>query len=402
MASTNIWNRRIAALALGIGLAMSAVIGPCWWSIVRYHDPVCSAYKPDFISLYTGASLMWSDRASLYDLETQRLIQEPIDPSRGSWVLPFFYPPFFAGMLVPLAWLPFSLAFITMSAVNLGCLTAAIALLRSKLQLSQPQMTWLVLSTFCNFGVHYAFLEAQTSFLVLLLTTGFVLSAQANKSSGSGLWASLLCFKPQLIVGPLLVLLAWRRWREIGSIGIIATTMGILSFLAVGKDGIQAYVALTRLAAAGDAVLHIQPEGMQNLRALAIFFFTSSWEDGIYWGATLLLIGFIVLRSIEPARLDQEVHLRWIVILLASILIAPHFHIHDLTLLIIPTAFLLKLGGNFPRPQVVFVLVLIGTIPLINTVARQSLPPLFPILALILILAERLNRTAFLKFVRPE
>ena len=204
---------------------------------------------------------------------SRRLIQEPIDPSRGSWVLPFFYPPFFAGMLVPLAWLPFSLAFITMSAVNLGCLTAVIALLRSKLQLSQPQMTWLVLSTFCNFGVHYAFLEAQTSFLVLLLVTEFVLSAQANKSSGSGLWASLLCFKPQLIVGPLLVLLAWRRWREIGSIGIIVTTMGILSFLAVGKDGIQAYVALTRLAAAGDAVLHIQPGRAEPAGFGDIFFY---------------------------------------------------------------------------------------------------------------------------------
>ena len=117
MSSRKIWNNRIAALALGLGLAISAVIVPCWWSIVRYHNPSCSAYKPDFISLYTGATLMWTDRTSLYDLEKQRLVQESIDPSRGGWVLPFFYPPFFAMVLLPLAWVPFATAFVAMTLV---------------------------------------------------------------------------------------------------------------------------------------------------------------------------------------------------------------------------------------------------------------------------------------------
>ena len=89
---------------------MSMVIVPCWWSIFRHHDPSCSAYKPDFVSLYSGAVLMRTDRTALYDLEKQRLIQERIDPSRGGWVLPFFYPPFFAVALAPLAWMSFSAA----------------------------------------------------------------------------------------------------------------------------------------------------------------------------------------------------------------------------------------------------------------------------------------------------
>src|SRR5947207_1981556 len=117
--SSTTWNNRIAALALGLGLAMATVIGPCWWSIVRYHNPSCSAYKPDFISLYTGAKLMQMDRASLYNLEQQRLVQEPIDPSRGAWVLPYFYPPFFAVVLMPLAWMSFSMAFVAMTLINL-------------------------------------------------------------------------------------------------------------------------------------------------------------------------------------------------------------------------------------------------------------------------------------------
>ena len=102
MAFRHPWTNRIAALAVGLGIAMSLVIGPCWWSIYRDHNRFAARlHKPDFISLYTGAVLMTSDRSALYDLERQRRVQEPIDPSRGRWVLPFFYPPFFALFLAP-------------------------------------------------------------------------------------------------------------------------------------------------------------------------------------------------------------------------------------------------------------------------------------------------------------
>src|ERR1044071_2940492 len=83
MPSSSLWTHRIGALAVGLGLAMSAVIVPCWWSIARYQSPSCSASKPDFISLYTGAKLFWTNRSALYNLEQQRMIQERVDPSRG-------------------------------------------------------------------------------------------------------------------------------------------------------------------------------------------------------------------------------------------------------------------------------------------------------------------------------
>src|ERR1041384_4715526 len=174
MSSQDTWNNRIAAVALGLGLAMSVVIGPCWWTIVRYHNPSCSAYKPDFISLYTGAKLMQVNRASLYDLEQQRLVQKSIDPSRGDWVLPFFYPPFFAVALVPLAWLSFSTAFVAMTLINLILLIVAIKMLTAKLGLNRHQANWLILTTFRNYGVHCALLEGQTSFIALLLLSLFV------------------------------------------------------------------------------------------------------------------------------------------------------------------------------------------------------------------------------------
>jgi hypothetical protein len=119
MASRHYWTNRIGALALGLGLAMCLVIGPCWWTIFVHHNPICSSYKPDFVSLYTGAVLISGNGAALYDLEQQRKVQEPIDPSRGDKVLPFFYSPFFALFLAPLGALSFSAAFALMALFDL-------------------------------------------------------------------------------------------------------------------------------------------------------------------------------------------------------------------------------------------------------------------------------------------
>lgn len=391
MSSPKIWNNRIAALALGLGLAMSAVILPCWWSIFRYHNPSCSAYKPDFVSLYTGALLMATDHAALYDLEKQRLVQQPIDPSRGSWVLPFFYPPFFAVALLPLASLSFSAAFATMTMVNLALLLAAIGILVRKLRLTRHQANWLMLATLCNYGVHYALLEAQTSFIALMLLALFVMALQDSSPGKAGAWASLMVFKPQLAVAPFLILLGKRKWRELAlSLALIAL-LGLVSLAAVGVEGVRDYLELSRRAAAGDEFLHIQPEGMHNLRSLAYFFFAPPWRDFIWWIATIAAMVLIFVRGRGKAVSGRISLTGWISILLAGVLIAPHLHSHDLTLLIVPAAFVLKRAGDVVPPLVSFALVAVGILPLINTVAHPYLPPLLPI-ALLIFLAAELRR----------
>jgi hypothetical protein len=393
MSSPKRWNKRIGALALGLGLAISVVIGPCWWSIVRHHNPSCSAYKPDFISLYTGAKLLRTDPASLYDLEKQRLVQQPIDPSRGSWVLPFFYPPFFAVALLPLAWLPFSAAFVVMTAINLALLAAALRITIRKLQMNRQQTNWLMLATFCNYGVHYAFLEAQTSFIALFLLVLFVFTLQSSAQGRPWIWASLLFFKPQLVAAPFLILLGRRRWRELGLAFVVIALLCLLSVAAVGFEGMRAYIDISRRAAGGDDYLHIQPEGMHNLRALAYFFFSPPWRDAIWWAATIAVMALILVRSWAKDETREISLADWITVLIGLILITPHLHSHDLALLIVPTAYVLKWAGDTVPPLLSLALVSIGILPLINTVAYSHLPPLLPI-ALLIVLGADLTRLA--------
>ncbi len=340
------------------------------------------------MSLYTAAKLTWTDRGSLYDLEKQRLVQEPIDPSRGSWVLPFFYPPFFAAVLVPLAWLPFSAAFVMMSVVNLVLLFAAIKILIQHLELNRHQVNWLILATFCNYGVHYALLEAQTSFIALLLLVLFVRALRGSTRRECGIWSGLLFFKPQLAAAPLLILLVRKRWRQVSLALIVMASLGLVSLLVVGLDGMQAYWELSRRAASGEDTLHIQPEGMQNLRALADYFLGAPWRDYVWWLGTLAVMAVIVIHSWPRHGSGGMTLYDWAVILIGLILVAPHLHSHDLVLLIVPAAFLVKSAGEPVPPVISLALVLVGIFPLVNTVAFPHLPPLVPLASLVFLATD--------------
>ena len=106
-------------IALAYGLVLVVLLGRQWWNIVAHNVMPCTQCKSDFLSLYRGSSLLWTDRLSLYDLEKQKNFQVLVQPEQGDWVLPFPNPPFAAVALVPLAWFSFQSAYFLMSIANL-------------------------------------------------------------------------------------------------------------------------------------------------------------------------------------------------------------------------------------------------------------------------------------------
>jgi len=152
--------------------------------------------------------------------------------------------------------------------------------------------------------------------------------------------------------------------------------------------GMASYLAVSERAMAGQEYLHIQPERMHNLRALAYFFFASPWRDYIWWGATLAVTALIVIRIWTNE--GQVISIRqWTSILIAMILVTPHLHDHDLTLLIVPSAFFLKWAGDVVMPAVAVALVGLGMLSLINTVAYPHFPPLVPLVLLVFLIVEQ-------------
>jgi hypothetical protein len=98
-------------------------------------------------------------------------------------------------------------------------------------------------------------------------------------------------------------------------------------------------------------------------------------------------IGAVVWQCRQPLALESSSYAAWVKIFVGLIIVAPHFHDHDMTLAILPAAFLLKLGGDEVSPGTALTLAAGGVLPLINTLAFPHLPPLVPLVGMIYLLS---------------
>jgi len=202
-----------------------------WYGTFMDGHPPCNDCRADFPGFYAAAKLIWEKPSALYDNAPQLAIQKAIDNRIGDSILPFAYPPVTALVLMPLGWLSFRMAFVAITLVNMALLLFTLRLLIRKLGLQKRQSTWLLLSTFCNFGVHSVLLQGQTSLVVLFCLTAFMFSAMSGKQFHAGFWAGLNFLKPQLLPVPFIALTFQRLWQAL-SIAAEALQQGDVSAAA--------------------------------------------------------------------------------------------------------------------------------------------------------------------------
>ncbi len=372
------WSNRFKAIAIGIGLALSALTIRHWVETFSYGHPVCEDCRPDFPQFYAAARLIWQSPGVLYDAPKQLEIQKNIDP-RITEILPYTYPPVTALFLIPLGWLRFPSAYAAMTVLNILLLTLSVKLLIEKLDLTKNQATWLILSALCNFGVHSVLLQGQISLVVVLLLTIFVVAQQDRSDIGAGLSAGLIFIKPQLLVAPFLVLLGRRMWAALAIASAVIAALIMGSILIVGWVGIEQYFSLIGTYLTIERGYGSYPEAMHNLRALAQYVVPFPWSR--YFGLTLtgcaIAAAFLLNR---PLRRDpQIVALQWIGNFVAGVLITPHLYPHDLAILIVPTAFAVTLYGAFVPARIILLLIAMGIYPLLALMSAHRLPPLLPV-----------------------
>jgi hypothetical protein len=111
----------------------------------------------------------------------------------------------------------------------------------------------------------------------------------------------------------------------------------MVSLLAVGPGGMQAYLRLL-LTAAGGQFYGMQEGAMVNLVGLLTRLAPGLGSDAIHWigwvvyGATLVGLCFLWARSRDIA--DKQIGLA----VALAVFAAPHLHYHDLALLIVALA----------------------------------------------------------------
>lgn len=326
---------RILAVAIGLLLGMTVFVVPELLSLGDAANPFA-----DFAAFYTAAKSDWS---SLYDLDRQYQVQSEFAPAPRERMAFYFYPPFFAALFKPLAWLSYGQAFAAMILFDLLLLGLALTILIRHLDLSGNQARWLIFTTFINFAVYFCLLKGQTSFISLLLLVLFVVAVNGSteRHYRAGIWSALLCFKPPLAIVPVVVLCVRRYWNALLLFVVCLALLGAISIALVGWSGMAAWLEISKRVASGEAMDYAHNH--HNLRAIIYFLAGSAVRDVIWIAVTALLFALIVAYARRP-NCDPTA---WAIIWIAALISAPYLHFYDLTLLILPAAFLIKSAEVF-------------------------------------------------------
>jgi hypothetical protein len=228
------------------------------------------------------------------------------------------------------------------------------------------------------------------------LLASFVASSQNHRQIGAGLSAGLLFVKPQLQLIPFIILISRRWWRALVIASITAAALAVFSVLLVGLPAILEYIKLLNTYMTKEHGYGSYPESMQNLRALAQYLVSYSWAAPLWIALIVPVVAGLCLLNAKLGDDSKIADVQWIGNFIAGVLIAPHFNVHDLAVLIIPTAFALKHFGE-PVPSWLILLVIsLGIYPLVALASGNHLPPLVPVvLSVILFRCVSFVRRAF-------
>lgn len=198
----------------------------------------------DFITLYSAGMIYRLNPADLYNFDVQHQMQQAlIHPTTLPGLNPFISPPYVAYVYSLLTLLPLPWAFALWSILSLLCMILAIRwmsqLLPKTIGLSASQLLILAISFF---PFTEGFQVGQNHALTLLLVAGILVLSRKDKWAAAGGLAGLLIYKPQLVLGFLIIWLVWRKLTAlVAFVAVVGTWAG--SFLLInGIAPFEAYL----------------------------------------------------------------------------------------------------------------------------------------------------------------
>lgn len=279
----------------------------------------------DNLAFYTGARLVRDGQTDrLYDLEAQRALQAALLPPEQrphpSYFLPFVLPPFVALALAPLSSLSVP-AFYTLFGIVQLVLLALLFFLLQRIARQWPESWRLVLLVLTALWLPngWALFQGQFSILLAVIYVVSYLLLQQHKDKPAGMVLGALWIKPQYAVLVLPYLLLGKRWAAMAAFAATSLLLLLVSWLAMGTQGLTSYAALLKDYA---AVHDYYPTLRGLLHVLQL--------DGGLWLLSSLCIAIVALwqvkRGLSPGNFAS--------LIFASMLASAHSHSYELTVLL--------------------------------------------------------------------
>ena len=298
----------------------------------------------DFIAFYAAGRIAQAEGpAQVYDLELQRHYEEEVVGFEVApeHISPFLHPPFIVPLARALALDDFILSFVLWDLVMLAFLVLGALPLFYLLRegLSRQQRLVLLAGILLFFPCYASLVIGQDSAIFYFSACIWMFGMLTKRDWLAGLGLAGMTVRPHLALPLALPFLFKRRgvwwWFLIG-----AAVLALFSLAYVGADGIEGFFRVLLVSGRGENY-HTGEEHMFNMIGLLVRTVPALPRLYVRWTGwstyLLAIIGLCVLWARVP-RVEER-HVSLAVIL--SLFTAPHSHINDLVLLIVPVVGLL-------------------------------------------------------------
>jgi hypothetical protein len=212
------WQSRLDFAALCVWLILGLVL-----ALIAF-----TQYGMDFRGYYAATRVLL-EGGNPYAYEAVSRVLLEVTGSQGN--NPYYYPPWFAWLFIPLAWLPFTAARAIWMLVNY--LLWNMALFRAKGALGWSLKGWRLYGLFALTTFSFAWVTwryEQAGILLLLILVELIISIKGEKWTRAGIWLALLLIKPNITLmialGVALWLIQKNHWHPL--IVALAVSIGLL------------------------------------------------------------------------------------------------------------------------------------------------------------------------------
>jgi hypothetical protein len=188
----------------------------------------------------------------------------------------------------------------------------------------------------------------QISIVLLALWWWVLVSWKNERWVQLGLALGLAAFKPQLVAFLVVALLVDRRWRSAAYMVLTQAVLWLGAAVVAGPGIIAEYIDMLRTSATVVNVMGFVPAAMPSLRGLLTVVGVSAeatiWPTVVAWIAGLALTA-LLWRAKRPleAKFGTTVVL--------AVLLSPHLHVHDASLLVVAILSALLLAQDTLRAE---------------------------------------------------
>lgn len=288
----------------------------------------------DFSNVYAAGALTWQGRsAEAYSPPLQHAAEKAVFDGREVPFYGWHYPPFFLGIAVLVAAVPYAWGLAIWLVASFAAYLAAIRAI-----LPRPE-TWLVASAFPAVFVNVG--HGQNGFLTTALLGG-ALHWLDRRPVLSGVLIGLLAYKPQFGVLIPIALVAGGRWRTVAAAAATVAVLVAVSFLTLGSGIWHAFTDSMNFTQT--VVLEQGGTGWQKIQS--IFSAVRAWGASVpvAYAVQASLLLSLAASMAWLWHSDAAFELKAAALAVGSLLATPYVLDYDLVVLAIAIAFFTRYG----------------------------------------------------------